>query len=89
MKLNERTSSKCDCKARFTFCCLSGDMQIHADHVGGCIPLTDEEWLRDSYLFKLGQSPSKENKLKEIIVKQIKSDWSTGNRSLQKSLNGN
>ena len=35
MKLNERTSSKCDCKARFTFCCLSGDIEIHADHVGG------------------------------------------------------
>ena len=41
-------------------------MQIHADHVEGCMPLTAEEWRRDPYLFKLGQSPSKENKLKEI-----------------------
>ena len=33
-------------------------------------------------------SPNKQIDLKKMAVKQIKCDWANGNRSLQKTLNG-
>ena len=89
IKLNERKSTKCNCKARFSLHSVTGEMRLAGEHADECKPVAEAELQNNAYYFKLAQSPSKEIVLKEIVVQRIRSEWSTGNRSLQKTLNGN
>ena len=86
--LNERKSNKCGCLASFTFDGLTGDLIFNDDHKVECKQLKLTEIVNNPYHFKLTVSPTKQNNLQKMAEKQIKSDWATGNRSLQKSLNG-
>ena len=58
------------------------------DHKVECKQFKLIEIINIPYHFKLTVSPTKQNNLQKMAEKQIKSDWATGNRSLQKSLNG-
>ena len=50
--------------------------------------MTMMEILNNPYHLKMTISPNKRIDLTKMTVKQSKSDWATGNRSLQKTLNG-
>ena len=63
-------------------------MTFNDEHNLQCIPMTMMEILNNPYHFKMTISPNKRIDLTKIAVKQMKSDWATGNRSLQKILNG-
>ena len=89
IKLNERVSTKCNCKAKFSWNTVTGEIDFgDVDHSELCPEMSDEELFKNPHYFKQSQSPSKEVELKAMMVQQLKSDWSTGNRSLQKTLNG-
>ena len=66
----------------------TGEMTFNDEHNLECKPMTLIEILNNPYHFKMTISPNKQIDLKKMAVKQIKCDWATGNRSLQKTLNG-
>ena len=66
----------------------TGEMTFNDEHNLECKPMTLIEILNNPYHFKMTLSPNKQVDLKKMAVKQIKCDWATGNRSLQKTLNG-
>ena len=51
-------------------------------------PMTMMEILNNPFHSKMTISPNTQIDLKKMAVKRIKSDWATGKRSLQKTLNG-
>ena len=69
--------------ATFTF---NGELTFHDKHKVECKPIRKMEVLNNSNHFKMTISPHKEINFKNMAVKQIKSDWATGNRSLQKNI---
>ena len=48
-------------------------------------PMTMIEILNNPYHFKMTISPNKQINLQKMALKQIKFDWATDNRSLQKT----
>ena len=69
IKLNERVSTKCNCKAKFSWNTVTGEIDFgDVDHADICPEMSDEELFKNPHYFKQSQSPSKEVELYSYYI---------------------
>jgi hypothetical protein len=84
--LNDRVSSKCNCKARFALCSLSGAIAFSNEHAVECKPLTKVELSNNPNVYRCAQSPDTGGKLVQIGTELFTGDYALKSRHVQRQV---